>query len=106
MLPDEAAVTSEGSILLAKTSFAMVMPPRASTRIYISGKCRVSYCELNTGCYVVGLSTHADFNGLLWYIEKSKAKSVAVDRARHPGASLFSHLIEKKLGINRVVTPR
>lgn len=80
--------------------------PRASSRIYISGKCLVPYRKLNAGCYIVGLSTHADFNGLLWYIEKSKAKQVVVDGARHPGASLFSHLIEKKLGVDCVVTPR
>lgn len=79
--------------------------PRASTRIYISGRCPVPYHKLNNHCYIVGLSTHADFNGLLWYIGKSKAKSVIVDGARHPRASLFSHLIEKKLGINCVVTP-
>jgi putative mRNA 3-end processing factor len=78
----------------------------APTQILVSGRCLVPFRQLNSKCYVVGISTHADFNGLLWYIKKSKAKFVIVDGTRHSNAAPFSYLIEKNLRVKCMVDPR
>ncbi len=69
-------------------------------RIYLSG------WEFNSACrkisekeFVIALSDHSDFNGLLKYVEKSKPKLVITDNYRVGGAEVLAEYIRKKLGI-------
>lgn len=80
--------------------------PNHIPQIFVSGRCRVPFRQLDSHRYVVGLSTHADFNGLLWYVKKSKAKLVIVDGVRHNNAPLFARMVEKNLRIRCMVAPR
>ena len=80
--------------------------PASYIRIYINGRCLAPLRKLTVNSYVVGLSTHADFHGLLWYIEKSKARHVIIDGVRHSNACYFSDIIEKRLGIDCTVFPK
>jgi len=80
--------------------------PNNSTCIYVSGRYMAPFRQLDFNHYVIGLSSHADFNGLLWYIRKSKARLVMIDGARHDNASSFAHLVEKNLCVRCVTAPR
>jgi putative mRNA 3-end processing factor len=79
--------------------------PNDITRIYLDGRCTIPLHRLDSHRYVIGLSTHADSDGLLRYIEKSKARVVVIDGVRHAHASLLAQLVEKKLGIKCTVMP-
>ena len=80
--------------------------PASYIRIYLSGRCLAPLRRLNASSYVIGLSTHADFTGLLWYIERSKARTVIIDGVRHSNACCFSDIIENRLGVNCIVFPK
>ena len=73
--------------------------PYNSTMIFTSGRCLSSLHKIDQNRYVVGLSTHSDLDGLLWYIERSKAKLVLIDGSRHDNAHSFSRLVERELNI-------
>lgn len=69
-------------------------------RIYISG------WEFNSACrkmgeneYLVALSDHSDFTGLLRYVEESKPKQVITDNYRIGDAAILAKEIQKRLGI-------
>lgn len=72
----------------------------------------VSGWEFQTACrqigdreYLVALSDHSDFDGLIEYVKRSKAKQVITDNYRSHGAVLASE-ISKRLGISAVAMPR
>jgi putative mRNA 3-end processing factor len=69
-------------------------------RIYVSG------WEFNSACrktgeneYLVALSDHSDFNGLLRYVEECKPKQVITDNYRIGDACVLAKEIQKRLGI-------
>jgi putative mRNA 3-end processing factor len=77
-----------------------------NSRICVSG------WEFNAPCrqigdreYLVALSDHSDFDGLIEYVKRSHAKQVITDNYRSHGAVLAKE-IRKRLGISAVALPR
>ena len=77
-----------------------------NSRICVSG------WEFNTPCrqigdreYLVALSDHSDFDGLIEYVKRSHAKQVITDNYRSHGAVLAKE-IRKRLGVSAVAMPR
>ena len=72
----------------------------------------VSGWEIQTPCkqigdreFLVALSDHSDFDGLIEYVKRSRAKQVITDNYRSQGAVLAKE-IHKRLGISAVAMPR
>jgi putative mRNA 3-end processing factor len=72
----------------------------------------VSGWEFQTACrqigdreYLVALSDHSDFDGLIEYVKRSKAKQVITDNYRSQGNVLAGEII-KRLGVSAVAMPR
>jgi putative mRNA 3-end processing factor len=55
--------------------------------------------------YLVALSDHSDFDGLIEYVRQSKAKQVITDNFRSNGDALAREL-RKRLGVDAVAMPR
>jgi len=78
-----------------------------SFRIYVSG------WEFNSPChqvaekeYVVALSDHSDFDGLIEYVRRSKPKLVITDNFRVSHAGTLAREIRKRFGISAVALPK
>jgi len=78
-----------------------------SFRIYVSG------WEFNSPChqvaekeYVVALSDHSDFDGLIEYVRRSKPKLVITDNFRVSHAGTLAREIRKRFGISAVPLPK
>ncbi len=72
----------------------------------------VSGWEFNMPCrqigdreYLVALSDHSDFDGLIEYVRQSKAKQVITDNFRSNGDALAKEL-RKRLGVDAIAMPR
>lgn len=55
--------------------------------------------------YLVALSDHSDFDGLIEYVKRSKAKQIITDNYRSNGDALAKE-INKRLGVSAVALPR
>lgn len=80
---------------------------RKGLRIYISG------WEFNKPCkklsheeYLIALSDHSDFDGLLEYVKLSRPKFVIVDNYRVGCAETFAEEIRKRLSIQAEALPK
>jgi putative mRNA 3-end processing factor len=78
-----------------------------SCRIYVSGwefgaPCR----QIADKEYIIALSDHSDFNGLIEYVERSRPKQVITDNFRISHAETLAAEIRKRLGIPAVALPR
>jgi len=76
-------------------------------RIYVSGwefgaPCR----QIADKEYIIALSDHSDFNGLIEYVKRSKPKQVITDNFRISHAETLAAEIRKRLGIPAVALPR
>ena len=76
-------------------------------RVYVSG------WEFNSPCrevadkeYVVALSDHSDFNGLIEYVRRSKPKLVITDNYRVGHARTLVKEIRKRFGISALALPK
>ena len=76
-------------------------------RVYVSG------WEFNSPCrevadreYVVALSDHSDFNGLIEYVRRSKPKLVITDNFRVGHARTLVKEIRKRFGISALALPK
>ncbi|TET64622.1 exonuclease [Candidatus Bathyarchaeota archaeon] len=76
-------------------------------RIYVSG------WEFNSACrqisekeYVIALSDHSDFDGLVEYVRRSKPKLVITDNFRAGRAERLAKEIRRHLGITAVALPK
>ena len=75
-------------------------------RVSVSGWEFTSACrQVGDREYVLALSDHSDFNGLLQYVEQSKPKLVVTDNSRVGDAEALAREIQKRLGINAVALP-
>jgi len=75
-------------------------------RVSVSGWEFASACrQVGDREYVLALSDHSDFNGLLQYVEQSKPKLVVTDNSRVGDAEALAREIQKRLGINAVALP-
>ncbi|MEM2118217.1 MAG: MBL fold metallo-hydrolase [Candidatus Bathyarchaeia archaeon] len=76
-------------------------------RVYVSGWEFNSPCrEINEKEYIIALSDHSDFNGLLEYVRRSKPKLVITDNYRVGHAETLAKEIHKRLGISAVALPK
>lgn len=55
--------------------------------------------------WVVGLSGHADFKELVYYVDEARPKTLIVDGYRSSYANIFSSYISKTIGIRSIVMP-
>ena len=76
-------------------------------RIYVSG------WEFNSPCreiadkeYVIALSDHSDFNGIMEYIRRSKPKHVITDNFRVGYAETLAKEVHKAFGTSAVALPK
>ena len=78
-----------------------------SFRIYVSGWEFDSACrKVSEKKYVVALSDHSDFNGLIQYVRRSKPKLVITDNFRVGHAQALAKEIRKRLGISAMALPK
>ncbi len=73
----------------------------------------VSGWEFNTACrqigdreYIVALSDHSDFDGLIEYVKRSGAKQVITDNYRASHGAVLAKEIRRRLGVSAIVMPR
>ena len=73
----------------------------------------VSGWEFNTPCkqigdreYLVALSDHSDFDGLIEYVKRSKAKQIITDNYRVSHGAVLAKEIHKRLGVSAIAMPR
>jgi len=78
-----------------------------SFRVYVSG------WEFNSPCreiadkeYVIALSDHSDFDGLMEYVRRSKPELVITDNFRVGHAERLVKEIRKRFGISAVALPK
>ena len=75
-------------------------------RVCVSGWEFASACrQIGDKEYIVALSDHSDFNGLLRYVEESKPKLVITDNFRVGDAQVLAQEIQKRLGIKSLSLP-
>ena len=79
----------------------------SNSRICVSG------WEFNTPCrqigdreYLVALSDHSDFDGIIEYVKRSRAKQVITDNYRGNNGAVLAKEIRKRLGISAIALPR
>ena len=76
-------------------------------RVYVSGWEFNSPCrEINDKEYVIALSDHSDFDGLMEYVRRSKPKLVITDNFRVGHAETLAKEIRKRFGISAVALPK
>ncbi len=77
-----------------------------NARICVSGWEFHSPCrQIGEREYLVALSDHSDFDGIIEYVKRSKAKKIITDNYRSQGAALAKE-IRKRLGVSAVAMPR
>jgi putative mRNA 3-end processing factor len=76
-------------------------------RVLVSGWEFGSPCrEIADNEYVVALSDHSDFGGLIEYVRRSKPKLVITDNFRVGHAETMAREIQKRFGISAVALPK
>jgi putative mRNA 3-end processing factor len=77
-----------------------------NSRICVSGWEFHSPCrQIGDREHLVALSDHSDFDGLIEYVKRSRAKQVITDNYRSNGDALAKE-IRKRLGVSAVAMPR
>ena len=78
-----------------------------SFRVYVSGwEFNSPYREIADKEYVVALSDHSDFDGLLEYVKYSKPKLVITDNFRVYNAKTLAYEINKRFNISAIALPK
>jgi putative mRNA 3-end processing factor len=76
-------------------------------RIYVSGWEFNSPCrEITEKEYIIALSDHSDFDGLMEYVRRSKPKLVITDSFRIGYAEKLAKEIHKRFGISAMALPK
>ncbi|MEM3699511.1 MAG: MBL fold metallo-hydrolase [Candidatus Bathyarchaeia archaeon] len=76
-------------------------------RVYVSGWEFDSPCrEISDREYIVALSDHSDFDGLMEYVRRSKPKFVVTDNFRVGYAETLAREIRKRFGISAMALPK
>ena len=74
--------------------------------IVLSGwEFKYPYKRLGSKYWLVAFSDHADFKGLIRYIEDSKPRELIINRVRSVGAEDLANYVRKKLGIKAYLLP-
>jgi putative mRNA 3-end processing factor len=78
-----------------------------NARICVSGWEFHSPCrQIGDREHLVALSDHSDFDGLIEYVKRSRAKQVITDNYRVSHGDILAKEISKRLGISAVAMPR
>jgi putative mRNA 3-end processing factor len=78
-----------------------------NARICVSGWEFHSPCrQIGDREHLVALSDHSDFDGLIEYVKRSKAKQVITDNYRVSHGTVLAGEISKRLGVSAVAQPR
>jgi len=76
------------------------------THIRLSGwEFRTPIKRVNHRWWQIAFSDHADFEGLVYYVEIAKPKVVLVNSVRSTGGRSFTYYLNKKLGIRAYLLP-
>jgi putative mRNA 3-end processing factor len=76
-------------------------------RIYVSGWEFNEPCkEISPKEYVIALSDHSDFDGLMEYVRRSKPRKVITDNYRVGYAKTLARQIRKRFGVSAVALPK
>ena len=78
-----------------------------NARICVSGWEFHSPCrQIGDREHLVALSDHSDFDGLIEYVKRSRAKQVITDNYRVSHGAVLAKEISKRLGVSAVAMPR
>jgi len=78
-----------------------------NSRICVSGWEFHSPCrQIGEREHLVALSDHSDFDGLIEYVKRSRAKQVITDNYRVSHGAVLAKEIRKRLGVSAVAMPR
>ena len=78
-----------------------------NSRICVSGWEFHSPCrQIGDREYLVALSDHSDFDGLIEYVKRSRAKQVITDNYRVSHGAVLAKEIRRRLGVSAVAMPR
>jgi len=78
-----------------------------NARICVSGWEFHSPCrQIGDREHLVALSDHSDFDGLIEYVKRSRAKQVITDNYRVSHGAVLAKEIRKRLGVSAVAMPR
>lgn len=76
-------------------------------RIYVSGWEFDSPCrEISEREYIIALSDHSDFDGLMEYVRRSRPKFVVTDNFRVGYAETLAREIRRRFGVSAVALPK
>ncbi|RLI12922.1 hypothetical protein DRO33_02010 [Candidatus Bathyarchaeota archaeon] len=88
------------------SSYGRVRGRKAAMRITVSGwELSRPVREVSKGEFVVGLSDHADFEGLLAYVEECGPKLVITDNYRMGSGAILAEEIRRRLGVPAFAMP-
>ncbi|RLG77369.1 MAG: hypothetical protein DRO14_02400 [Thermoprotei archaeon] len=93
-------------IYLTHVNSRKIIGSNLGNHIILSGwEFRKPYRRIGKNTWLVAFSDHADFRGLIRYIEEAKPKEIIVNRVRSTCGDLFVDYIRRKLGINAFLLP-
>ena len=78
---------------------------RKNLSIIVTGWAGKPIVYLNANTIMVGLSDHADFNELLYYVDESKARWIITDGHRSRSAKVLAKELEKRRHIKATARP-
>ncbi|MCS7112097.1 MAG: MBL fold metallo-hydrolase [Ignisphaera sp.] len=74
--------------------------------IFLTGRFVKTIIKLNEGnCWIIGISGHADFNELMYYIDEARPRLLVVDGFRSSHAEKFAEIVRERLSLRVVVSP-
>ncbi|MEM2261830.1 MAG: MBL fold metallo-hydrolase [Ignisphaera sp.] len=74
--------------------------------IFLTGRFAKTIIKLDEGnSWIIGISGHADFNELIYYIDEAKPSLLIVDGFRSNYAERFATIVKERLGLRVTVNP-
>lgn len=74
--------------------------------IFLTGRYIKTIMSRDSGnTWIVGISGHADFNELIYYVDNARPRLLVVDGYRSEYAHRFSSYVRENMGIESIVTP-
>ncbi len=74
--------------------------------VFLTGRYIKTIISRDSGnVWIVGISGHADFNELVYYVDNARPRLLVVDGYRSEYAHRFSSYVRENMGIESIVTP-
>lgn len=86
------------------SKYSLMKRRKEIAHILLTGRYGKTIMRLGSS-WVVGLSGHADFNELLYYVEEARPRLLIVDGYRSSYARAFSSYVDRVLGIKSIAMP-